>query len=107
MIRINLLPQAKKQARAAGGSSGSGQLWAGIYLGALVLCGVGLAILYSIYSGQLEAKEQRNTTLNRQITELRQRSAGLEEVQARLAASQSLEQVVESSTARARAPCRW
>jgi len=94
MIRINLLPQAKKQARAAGGSSGSGQLWAGIDLGALVLFGVGLGIVYSIYSGQLEAKEQRNTTLNRQITELRQRSAGLEEVQARLAASQSLEQVV-------------
>ena len=93
MIRINLLPQAKKQAGPSG-PSGSGQLWAGIYLLALVICGAGLGVVYSIYTGRLEDAQQRNETLNRQITELRQRSAGLEEVQARLAASQSLEQVV-------------
>ncbi|NOY94305.1 MAG: PilN domain-containing protein [Deltaproteobacteria bacterium] len=93
MIRINLLPRAKKQSRAAG-PSGSGQLWAGLYLGSLVLFGIGLGVVYSVYSGQLEAKKQRNSTLDRQIAEARQRSAGLEDLQAQMAASLSLEEVV-------------
>lgn len=105
MIRINLLPQAKKAASSSG-PSGSSQLWLGIYLGALVICGVCLGVVYSIYSGRLDDAKQRNETLNRQITELRQRSAGLEEVQARLAASQSLEQVVGELNAARTGPVR-
>jgi len=94
MIRINLLPQSGKAARVAG-PSGSGQLWAGIYLFAVVVWGIGLAVRYISYENTLEEKQEANRTLQADIQRLQAKSARLEEVRAQLAASQQLEEVVD------------
>lgn len=93
MIRINLLPQAKKQTRTSA-PSGGGQLWGAVYLIAVVLWGAGLAAIYFVYDGKREEQERQNTALNTQIQALRTKSARLEEVRAALQQSQQLEEVV-------------
>lgn len=95
MIRINLLPEAKRAARAAGGPSGSAQLWAAIYLIGVVVWGAILAVIYFSYDGKLQEQLSANQALRSQIEDIRSRSARLEEVQAQLEASYALEQVVE------------
>ncbi len=93
MIRINLLPQSKRAARAAS-STGSGQVWAAVYFfGALLFMG-GLAVVYFAKDGSLEEQQRANRQLSTSIEEIRSRSARLEEVQAQLAASRQLEEVV-------------
>ncbi len=95
MIRINLLPQAKKTVRApTAATPGSSQGWVIAYLVALVLWGVGLAAVYIVYGNSLEEQQQRNAALDRQIQQLRTKSAQLEEVREKLAASQRLEELV-------------
>ena len=92
MIRINLLPQGKKAAQSA--SSGSGQLWAGIYIVAAVIWMIGLALVYFNYQSKLDEIRASNRRLDGEIAELRQRSEGLEEKQAQLERSRRLEEVV-------------
>jgi len=95
MIRINLLPTAKKAARApAAAAPGSSQLWVIVYAVAVVLWGVGLAAIYIIYDNALEEQQRQNQTLERQIEQVRTRSAQLEEVRAKIEASRRLEQLV-------------
>lgn len=94
MIRINLLPQAKKQTRSSGTPSGGGQIWGAVYLIAVVLWGAGLATIYFVYDGTLEEQVRQNDALNGQIEALRTKSARLEEVRAALQQSQQLEEVV-------------
>ena len=94
MIRINLMPQTKRAARSASASSGSGQVWAAVYFfGTLLFVGVLMALYFS-KEDDLEAQQRANSQLQQTITELRSRSARLEEVQAAIAASQQLEEVV-------------
>ena len=93
MIRINLLPQTGKSARVAG-PTGSGQLWAGIYLFAVVVWGIGLAVLYISFQSTLEEQKQANSTLDAEIQRLETKSARLEEVRSQLDASKQLEEVV-------------
>lgn len=93
MIRINLLPQAKRGAGASAGAA-SAQTWGVIYLVTVGLTLITLGAVYFIYSGELEEQQAQNAALTRQIADLRQRSARLEEVQALLARSRSLEEVV-------------
>ena len=94
MIRINLLPHTKRAARVSA-PSGGGQLWAVIYLiGVLVLAAI-LAVIYFNLDGTLQEQLAANQALSAQIEELRSRSARLEEVQASLEASRTLEQVVD------------
>jgi type IV pilus assembly protein PilN len=96
MIRINLLPQAKKAARApaAAAAPGSEQAWAVVYLVAMVLFSVGLAGIYVLYQGELEEQRTQNNNLDAQIQRLRERSAQLEETRAKLQASLELETLV-------------
>jgi len=93
MIRINLLPQTGKSARLAG-PSGSSQLWAGIYLFATVVWGIGLAVLYLSFQSTLEEKQEANRTLDADIQRLETKSARLEEVRSQLEASRQLQEVV-------------
>ncbi|MEM9068770.1 MAG: PilN domain-containing protein [Myxococcota bacterium] len=93
MIRINLLPQAKRAVRAAG-PSGSSQVWAAIYMVGVVVWGAILAVIYFSYDGTLQEQLSANNALDTQIQALRTKSARLEEVQSQLEASHSLEQVV-------------
>ena len=62
MIRINLLPDSKKQAAAA--ASGSTQLWAGIYLLVAVLWMVGLGVIYYLKDQDLEQVRRANRELD-------------------------------------------
>lgn len=92
MIRINLLPKTKKQAQTQ--SSGSGALWAGIYLLATFVWGIALALFYFQYQGELEGIQATNRGLDDEIAGLQQRTVRLEELQAQLARSVRLEEVV-------------
>jgi type IV pilus assembly protein PilN len=98
MIRINLLPQAK---RAVGHKAptvttpANVQAWAiGYFVAALVWIAA-LAGIYITYMGDLEQQQAANQALTSQIQQLRTRSAQLEEVQAALQKSRALETVVE------------
>ena len=94
MIRINLLPAPKRSARASGGGAGTTPLWVAGYLVGLVLWAGGLYSVYSSFSDELGQKKQANRAVERRIATLRQRSARLEELQAELARSRDLEQLV-------------
>jgi type IV pilus assembly protein PilN len=107
MIRINLLPDGKKkQARAAAVPAGSSQGWLIAYLVVSVGWCVGLALLYMSFSNRLEEQQQQNSTLQGEITRLREKSAGLEEVQAKIARSQQLEQAVQGLLKARQGPTR-
>ena len=92
MIRINLLPQGKKGTQST--SSGSGQLWAVIYLLAAFIWIVGLGLIYFQYKGELEGIQAENRRLDQRIAELQRRTQGIEELRARLQRSRQLEEVV-------------
>ncbi len=100
MIRINLLPGAKRGAKAgssaasSSSSSGGGQGWIVAYVFiTLATCGV-LAAVYISFQGRLEEKNRVNTDLRRQITDAQANSALLEELQGKLTASHDLERIV-------------
>ena len=94
MIRINLLPAAKKQARGASTGGGGATGWVvGYAATALVTCVV-LAIVYFGKESELEEQRARNTALQQQITQMTAQSASIDEVRAQLQRSQELEQVV-------------
>lgn len=94
MIRINLLPAAKKQARGASTGGGGTTPWVvGYAATALVTCVV-VAIVYFGKESELEEQRARNTALQQQITQLTAQSASIDEVRAALTRSQELEQVV-------------
>ncbi len=98
MIRINLLAQAKKQARggsaSAGGGGGGTTGWVAAYFGSALLCGVVFAILYFGKQGELEEQQAGNAALEQRIALVTQQSANIEEVRASLTRSQELEEVV-------------
>ena len=97
MIRINLLPGARKQAKgqpAAGGTQG----WLIAYgLTAAVV----VAALFFVYLGDrrdLNAKLHLNNELSQQIERLEQQSGNIDEVRAQLERSRQLEAVVTDLT---------
>lgn len=104
MIRINLLPKTKKQAQTQ--SSGSGALWAGIYLLATFVWGIALALIYFQYQGELEGIQATNRGLDDEIAGLQQRTVRLEELQAQLARSVRLEEVVAELNSARTGPLR-
>lgn len=94
MIRINLLPAAKKQARGASTGGGGATGWVvGYAATALVTCVV-LAIVYFGKESELDEQRARNTALQQQIAQITAQSASIDEVRAQLTRSQELEQVV-------------
>jgi type IV pilus assembly protein PilN len=95
MVRINLLPSARKQARGAASSGdGSSTPWIIGYLAAAFVTMLVCALLY--FNGTSELQEQRaaNQALQTQITALQAQSADIEQVRAQLAQSEDLERVV-------------
>ncbi len=90
MIRINLLPRTERQLSAGG----SNQLWGAIYIGGCVLWCVLLLVTYLMSRNQLEELEAGNGELSRKIDELKQQSADLDAVKAKVEKSKRLETVV-------------
>ena len=90
MIRINLLPAAKR----AAASSGSAQLWGAVYLLGLFAWGVVLFFVYMSANSKLEERRAANAALEQEIAQAKQKSANIGEVEAKLAKSRQLEEVV-------------
>lgn len=105
MIRINLLPQAKRSAGASTGPVGN-QLWAVVYLVTAGLTMIGLGVVYTIFNGRLEEQTAANNSLQAEIANLRERSKRLEEVKAQLDRSLELERVVGELLAQRTGPLR-
>ncbi|MDD9934261.1 MAG: PilN domain-containing protein [Myxococcales bacterium] len=102
MIRINLLPDAKKVAATGGGA----QLWGVIYLLAAFAWGVVLFLVYLNYSNVLEDQNAKNGELETQIDQLKKRIEGVGEIEAQLAKSRQLEEVVTGLQAARQGPAR-
>lgn len=94
MIRINLLPQAKRGARGAAAGGGSASGWIVAYFAAALLACVAFALMYFSKRSELDEQLARNAALQRRIEEVTAQSANLDEVRARLERSRQLEQVV-------------
>lgn len=91
MIRINLLPSAK---RAAGPATGGTQGWVIGYLVAAVVMIVVLAFVYMGKSRELNEQLAQNNALRQEAADLESQSANIEEVRAELERSRQLESVV-------------
>ena len=92
MIRINLLPGARKQ---TGSSSSSGaQGWIIGYLVAAALLAAVLVVLYMSKTRELNEQLATNQALQGEITELQRQSANIEQVRGELEQSRQLETVV-------------
>jgi type IV pilus assembly protein PilN len=91
VIRINLLPSAK---RAAGPSTGGVQGWVIGYLVAAVVCVVVLAFVYMGKSRELNEQLAQNSALLTEIEDIESQSANIDEVRAELEQSRQLESVV-------------
>lgn len=94
MIRINLLPGARKQAKAGVAAAGGTQGWIIAYLVAGALTIVVLVFVYLAKSRELADQVAVNNALQREISELETQSANIEEVRAELERSRQLEAVV-------------
>jgi type IV pilus assembly protein PilN len=102
MIRINLLPEAKRQA-ATGGST---QLWGVAYLLASFAWAVVLFLVYLNRSSVLEEQTAKNQELQAQIDRAKAQSENIGEVEGRLAKSKQLEDVVGSLQSARQGPAR-
>ncbi|MET0390181.1 MAG: PilN domain-containing protein [Polyangiales bacterium] len=90
MIRINLLPAAKRVAS----SSGSTQLWGAVYLLGIFAWGVLLFFFYMSSQSKLDEQRAANSALEQEINQAKQKSANIGDVEAKLAKSRQLEDVV-------------
>ena len=76
MIRINLLPVAKRQVASSGGT----QLWGVIYLLSAFAWGVVLFLVYLSFNGELEEQRAKNAEVEAQIEKVRKQSANIGDV---------------------------
>jgi type IV pilus assembly protein PilN len=96
MIRINLLPQTKKAARTrAPVATGSSAPWLVAYLIITLAWVAALLAAYLIKASDLDEIQARNRQVEETATRLEQQSAGLDEVQLKLAESHDLEGLVD------------
>lgn len=111
MIRINLLPQARRSARGGGGGSSGGGgglpiVWIALYIlgfiGPVIVCGV----FYWLGSSELREKNRINNDLRVAIAARERDSAQIDEVRAKLAESQQLEQIANDLTRARTGPTR-
>ena len=95
MVRINLLPSARKQARSSGSSGdGSSTPWIIGYLAAAFVTMLVCALLYFNGTSTLDEQRAQNAALQGQITTAMAASANIDAVRAQLAQSEELERVV-------------
>jgi len=102
MIRINLLPDAKR----ASGATGSAQLWGVIYLLACFAWGLVLFLFYLNQANLLEEQTARNAEIEAQIAREKSKSTNLSDVEAKLSHSRQLEEVVGKLQSARQGPTR-
>lgn len=94
MIRINLLPNARKQAKAAPSGDGSATPWVIGYAASALVMLVVLFFVYRVYESERDEQRAVNANLETEIASVERQSANIGEVQAALERSRSLESVV-------------
>lgn len=94
MIRINLLPAARKQTKAAASGGGSSTPWFIGYAVSAGLAAIILVFVYMQYTSERDTLLAQNQALESDIQQIERQSANLDEVQAQLERSRQLEEVV-------------
>jgi type IV pilus assembly protein PilN len=103
MIRINLLPQAK---RATVSAATGTQIWGYLYLASAVVWCIALAFVYfSLVSDKDQALAQ-NAEVERQVQRVKEQGGNLEELQKQLEKSRQIEKVVTDLLAARQGPTR-
>jgi len=103
MIRINLLPQAK---RATASAATGTQIWGYLYLASGVVWCIALAFVYfSLVSDKDQALAQ-NAEVERQVQRVKQQGGNLDELQKQLEKSRQVEKVVNDLLAARQGPTR-
>jgi type IV pilus assembly protein PilN len=102
MIRINLLPEAKRQATTTGGS----QLWGVAYLLSAFALGIGLFLVYLHDKSVLEEQNTKNNELQELIDRAKSQTQNIGEVEGELAKSKELETVVSGLQSARQGPAR-
>ena len=102
MIRINLLPEAKR----AVSTGGSTQVWGIAYLLAAFAWGVLLFFFYLNTKNTLDEQRAANSALEQEIQQAKQKSTNIGEVEAKLAKSRQLEDVVKKLQTARQGPTR-
>ncbi|MCA9580884.1 MAG: PilN domain-containing protein [Myxococcales bacterium] len=96
MIRINLLPQGKRSGRTRAVSVGDGNVqgWFIGYFVASILTVVLLILWYVSTKNELDEASRVNADLQSEISRIKERSAHIDEVRAKIAQSRKLEDLV-------------
>jgi type IV pilus assembly protein PilN len=102
MIRINLLPAAKRTTA----TTGNAQLWGAAYLLGGFAWGVLLFFVYLTTNSKLEEQRAANSALEQEIEQAKQKSANIGDVEAKLAKSRQLEEVVTKLQTARQGPTR-
>jgi len=102
MIRINLLPEAKRAASTGGGT----QIWGVIYVLATFAWAVMLLLVYLNYQGRLDEQSTKNKELQSQIDRSKGQSENIGEIESSLAKSRQLEEVVSALQSARQGPAR-
>jgi len=102
MIRINLLPEAKKQISAGAGT----QIWAVIYLLSVIVWCIFLGVIYWRFEGDLQEQQAANRSLEQEIEQVSRQKTDLDEVMAKLEKSRQLEEVISKLEAARQGPTR-
>jgi type IV pilus assembly protein PilN len=103
MIRINLLPQARRGAQSAQVGT---QIWGYVYLGSALVWGLALSFVYfSLVSDKTQALAQ-NAELSQQIERTKSQTGELATLQKQLEESKKLEDVIEKLRSGRQGPAR-
>jgi type IV pilus assembly protein PilN len=102
MIRINLLPQAKRQTGEGVGLA----VWGYAYLVATAVWCIALAFVYFSLSSDRDQALAQNKEIERQIKKIKEESGDLEKLQKDLDQSKQLEDVVKDLLAARAGPAR-
>ncbi|MBN1655564.1 MAG: PilN domain-containing protein [Deltaproteobacteria bacterium] len=103
MIRINLLPEAKKKEV---GLSGGSQAWVVIYVVSAVLCCLLCGVVYWKYDSELEEKLASNISLQTEIKRADEQNTNLDEIKAKLEKSKKFEEVIKGLQSARSGPTR-
>ena len=102
MIRINLLPEARRQVSSGGG----GQVWGIVYLVSVLVWGVVLFLIYMNYSSVFDEQQAANRALQQQIEQAKGKSSDIGQVEAKLAKIKQMEEVVNGLQSARQGPVR-
>lgn len=102
MIKINLLPEAKRAVSTAS----STQVWGIAYLVATFSWGVLLFFIYLNGKSTLEEQRAANNALDQEIQQAKLKSTNIGEIEAKLAKSRQLEEVVKKLQTARQGPTR-